>query len=310
MAKAGTVTTTDASVEATTFYNKNLLKRALANLVFYKYGTKKPIPRNSGNKINFRGFSPLAPSTTPLTEGVTPDGKKNEIYEIESTLQQYGDYVEYSDVLDLVGIDPYVTETTDVLGEQAGESIDTIIREKIITGTNVQYAGGKTSTATITSADKISADEIKKAVRTLKKNKAKPCAGAYYIGIIDPDVAFDLMSDPLWLDVSKYNGGENIMDGEIGKLMGVRFIETTQVAVKNESSNVSVHCCMILGKDAYAITDIKNSAKKPSVFVKALGSGGTSDPLNQRGTIGWKAMFTTTITNQLAMVRLECAVSA
>lgn len=310
MAKTGTVTTTDASVEATTFYNKNLLKRALATLVFYKYGTKKPIPRNSGNKINFRGFSPLAPSTTPLTEGVTPDGKKNEIYEIESTLQQYGDYVEYSDVLDLVGIDPYVTETTDVLGEQAGESIDTIIREKIITGTNVQYAGGKTSTATITSADKISADEIKKAVRTLKKNKTKPCAGAYYIGIIDPDVAFDLMSDPLWLDVSKYNGGENIMDGEIGKLMGVRFIETTQVAVKAGSSGVSVHCCMILGKDAYAITDIKNSAKKPSVFVKALGSGGTSDPLNQRGTIGWKAMFTTTITNQLAMVRLECAVSA
>ena len=103
------------------------------------------------------------------------------------------------------------------------------------------------------------------------------------------------------------------MDGEIGKLAGVRFIETTETKTKSNgatSSPIDLHCAMIIGKDAYGVVDIEGSARKPEIIIKPLGSSGTEDPLNQRGTQGWKALFTAVRLNELAMVRIECAVTA
>lgn len=302
MPSANMNTTATLTVENQTFYDRTLLKRMLPKLVFAKYGQQKPIPKNSGKTINFRRFTPLDPATTPLTEGVTPAGSKLNIDEVEATLAQYGDYVEVTDVLDMTGIDPVITETSELLGEQAGLTIDDLVRGVVCAGTNVQYAGGVTSSTNVTA--KISSAEIMKAVRTLKAANAPTYDGTSYIGIIDPYIAYDIMQDPLWQDVSKYNGGTKIMDGEIGKLGGVRFIETTETLVKDK-----VHCAMIIGKDAYGVVDLQNSAKKPSIIVKPFGSSGTEDPLNQRQTQGWKAMFTTARLNELAMVRLEVAVT-
>ncbi len=285
------------------FYDKVLLKRMLPELVFTKYGQKRPIPKRSGKTVDFRQFSPLAPAITPLTEGVTPEGSTLNVTNLEATLKQYGDYVEVTDVLDLTGIDPVITETAELLGEQAGKTIDTVVRDIICAGTNVQYAGGASSTSAVTA--KISSEEVKKAVRTLKTFNAKRIEGNSYIGIIDPAISYDLQNDPLWQDISKYSGGVKIMDGEIGKLGGVRFIETTETLVKDER----IHCALILGKDAYGIVDLEGSANKPSIIVKPFGSSGTEDPLNQRQTQGWKAMFTAARLNELAMVRLEVAVS-
>ncbi len=287
--------------EAQTFYDKALLTRLLPELVFAKYGQKRPIPKNSGKTISFRRFTPLAPATTPLEEGVTPEGSKLNVDEVEATLEQFGDFVEITDILDLVGIDPVAAETSELLGEQAGKTIDIRVRDVVCAGTNVQYAGGVTGTENVTA--KISSEEVKKAARTLKKANAPKIDGSY-LGIIDPDISFDLQNDPLWQDVSKYSGGTKIMEGEIGKIGGVRFIETTETLVKD-----GVHCAMILGKDAYGIVDIDGSANKPKIIIKPFGSSGTEDPLNQRQTQGWKALFTAVRLNELAMVRLEVAVS-
>lgn len=295
-----TNTTLTLSVEAQKTFDKTLLTRMLPELKFAEFGQKKPIKKNNGKTVNFRRFSSLAPALTPLTEGVTPGGSDLAVDEVEATLQQFGDFVEISDVLDLTGIDPVAAETSEILGEQAGLTIDRVVRNVVCAGTNVQYAGGG-SVAT----GKISSEEVKKAARTLKKANAKPFEGGY-IGIVDPDISYDLQNDPLWQDVSKYNGGQKIMDGEIGKLGGVRFIETTETLVKEGN----VHCAMIIAKDAYGVVDIENSANKPSIIIKPFGSSGTEDPLNQRQTQGWKAMFTAVRLNELAMVRLEVQVTA
>ncbi|MBR2070403.1 MAG: N4-gp56 family major capsid protein [Clostridia bacterium] len=288
------------SAENKTFYDRTLLKRLLPQLVFAKYGQKKTMKKGEGDTINFRRFTSLPAATTPLTEGVTPEGRQLTIEPVTATLKQYGDYIEITDVLDMVGIDPVATENAELLGEQAGLTIDTVVRDIVCAGTNVQYAGGGTS-----ATEKISAAEIQKAVRTLKKANAKPLADGSYIGIIDPDIAFDIMNDPLWQDISKYSGGTKIMDGEIGKLAGVRFIETT-----NTKINSGAHCAMIIGADAYGVVDLEGSAtNKPEIIIKPLGSGGTTDPLNQRGTQGWKAMFTAARLNELAMIRLEVTVT-
>lgn len=295
------------SVENKTFYDRVLLKRLLPNLVWAKFAQKKPLPRREGDTINFRRFNSLAPATTPLQEGITPAGNTLSISTVEATVKQYGDYITYSDKLDLIGIDPVITETAELLGEQAGLTIDTIVRDIVVNGTSVQYAGDKANADEITAEDKLTGAEVKKAVRELRKRNVKPFEGGYYILILDPDGADDLMNDEDWKDVSKYNGGEKIMAGEVGKIWGAKVITTTQVKTYTNANEVTIHCGMLLGSDAYGVVDIEGSGRKPGLIVKPLGSAGTADPLDQRGSIGWKALFTAVRLNELAMTRIEYA---
>lgn len=311
-ANSNTQTTNSPGLAPTiqTYYDKKLLSRLLPNLVHMKFAQKRPIPRNGGKTINFRRFSPLAPALTPLTEGVTPDGNNLTITEIEATLAQYGDYVEISDVLDLVAIDPVLDETAELLGEQAAKTLDIIARDALNIGTTVQYAGGHTDRDQITASDVLTVDEVRKAVRTLKRNNAKPIDGRNYLGIVEPGTTYDLQSDPKWEEASKYAGSGQIFSGEIGRLYGVRFVETT-FAKKFEgegSGGIDVYSTLIIGKDAYGMSDVESSGAVKNI-IKPHGSGGTSDPLNQRATSGWKALFVVKILEELAILRIEHAVS-
>lgn len=292
------------------YYDRVLLERLTPNLLFTKYGEEKSIPEHEGKKINFRRFDSYEPATTPLTEGVTPAGKTIAITEVECELEQFGDFTEVSDVLDLAGIDPVITEITEVHGEQMGETVDKVVCEKVSAGTNVIYAKG-TSTSAVGASDVMTADLVRKARRALKRANAKPKEKGYYIGICHPDVAADLMKDPLWEDVSKYNGGKGIMDGELGRLYGVRWFESTNALVKEGAgaSSADVYCTMVIGKGAYGVVDIKGS-KKTKTIIKPLGSAGSADPLDQRSTVGVKTLFGVARLNELCMVRIETGATA
>jgi N4-gp56 family major capsid protein len=299
------------SQEQKTFYDRSLLKRLLPNLVWAQYGQKKGAPKREGDTINFRRFNSLAAATTALTEGVTPDGNILSISAVSAVVKQYGDYVVLSDKIDVTAIDPVVTETTTLLGEQAGLTIDTVVRDILVAGTNVQFAGGKASRDLVAATDVITADEIKKAVRTMRRNKVKPVANGKYIGIISADLEYDLMSDSLWVDVSKYSDKEQIYNGEVGSLYGVKFVRSDnhKKFTGAGASSIDVHCAIILGADAFGMVDIGGQSK-PQTIVKPLGSAGVADPLNQRSSVGWKCMFTAKILQELAILRLECAASA
>lgn len=309
-----TQTYANLTAEQKTFYDRLLLKRLLPNLVFAKYGQKKSIPSNEGDTVNFRRFNSLLANTTALTEGVTPAGTALNVSAITATVSQYGDFIKISDKLKKMGIDAVLTESTELLAEQAAETIDEVVRNVIVVGTNVQYAGGRANSNAVTATDVLTASEIAKAVRTLRKKNAKPHDGKFFIGLVDPEVAYDLMyavdenGKNLWQDVSKYSGGTAIMEGEIGKIAGVRFIETTKVKVTNNTAStpVPVHSVMIIGKDAYGVVDVEGTAR-PEMIAKGLGSAGTSDPLNQIATAGWKAAMTAVRLNELSMIRIECA---
>ena len=112
------------------FYDKVLLKRLVGNLHFVKYGQKRNIAKHNGTEIDMRRFNSLAPATTPLTEGVTPNGSDFTVTNVRATVKQYGDYVTVSDVLDMAGLDPVITEMAEVLGEQAAETIDNVIKQR------------------------------------------------------------------------------------------------------------------------------------------------------------------------------------
>lgn len=230
-------TDTDLSDEMKTYYSDYLIDIAEPKLVHDQFGQKHPIPRNGGKTIEFRKYSPLPKLLTPLTEGVTPDGQKLAMSVITATVAQYGGYVELSDVLLLTAIDNNLVQATKLLGAQAGRTLDTITREELVAGTNVVYSNGKESrdelvggSSTYTDNCYLTVDDIKRAVRFLKVQNAEPING-YFVAIIHPDCTYDLTRDSEWMLPHQYVDTENIYSGEIGKIAGVRFVETTEAKV-------------------------------------------------------------------------------
>lgn len=296
---------TDLSAEMKTFYSDYLIDNATPNLVHDQFGQKHPIPKNGGKEIEFRKYEPLNKALTPLTEGVTPDGNKLSVTTLTSKVKQYGDYIELSDVLMLTAIDNNMVQATKLLGAQAGQTLDTVTREVLAAGTNVVYSGDKTSRAALTATDKLTIDDIRKAVRMLKAQNTKPI-GKYWVAIVHPDVEYDIMSDDKWVDAAQYAGSEQIFEGELGRAYGVRFVESTEAKVWEAaaaSGTKSVYGTLVLGDNAYGVTEVTGGGLQH--IVKQLGSGGTTDPLNQRATVGWKAIKTAEILVQQYMVRIE-----
>lgn len=304
---ANTTGTGSLSEEMKTFYDKNLLRYTKPHLVHDQFGQTRNIPKNGGKRIEFRRFEQLPKALTPLTEGVTPEGQTMTVTKQEAEVKQYGGFVSLSDQISMTAIDNVVVEATTAIGNQAGSTLDTISREALNAGTNVQYAEGQVSSRSeLTAEMKLTVKAIKMAVRALKvQNTAK--INGHYVAIIHPDCAYDITLDPRFIEVVKYKNPERIFNGEIGTLEGVRFIETTEAKkfTNAGASGIDVYSTLLLGENAYATTKIEGGGLE--TIVKPLGSGGTADPLNQRSTVGWKAMKVTEILSQQYMIRIETA---
>ena len=387
--------TTDSgmSVEMKTFYCDTLIDNAEPELVHDRWAQKRNIPKGKGKEIEFRKYDPLPKALVPLTEGVTPKGKKLNVTAFKATVEQYGDFIEYSDILELTTIDNNLVEATRLLGSQAGRTLDTITREVLNGGTNVQYGEG-----TVTGRHQLVGGEtsgnmyftvraVRKAARFLKTMNAPRIDGSYW-AVIHPDCSFDIQDDPDWRRPHEYKDTANVYDDEIGKIAGVRFVETTEakifhaknltaaarnLTVKSYAAKVvtvneaisaaeaaalagrlviiegqlcevasataaaagsatitlkdapaadpaasntvypgeagakgrNVYSTVIVGADAYGTTELTGGGLQH--IVKPLGSAGAADPLNQRGTVGWKATKVAERLVEAYMIRVETA---
>ncbi len=382
----------DLSPEMKTFYDMRLLDYAQAELVHDQFGQKRDIPKNGGKKIEFRAFSPLAKAMTPLTEGVTPAGNKLDVTKIEAEVAQYGDFIVQSDVLELTAIDNTILEATKILGRQAGLTLDTVTRNVLQSGTNVMYApkvsGGSetevTSRGVLDASACLTVDLVEQVVANLRAQNA-PTINGDYIGIIHPYVAYDLMRDTDWRKPHEYVDTDAVYEGEIGKIGGVRFVQSTEAKIyrgddlasnsrtlainyvsgysgaitsvafdggtvaedaligrkilingvtatvtdntastitfaatnfgsiadnaviypgEGGAAGVSVFGCLFFGDGAYGVTEVSGGGLE--TIVKQKGSAGTADPLDQRSSVGWKALKTAEILLPSYLIRLEC----
>ncbi|WP_458457480.1 N4-gp56 family major capsid protein [Pseudobutyrivibrio sp.] len=316
MAAVSPNATTDAALsdEMKTYYDKELIRLVSANLVHDQFAQTRDIPKGNGKTVEFRQFDPLPKSLTPLTEGVTPDGRKVSVNSKTADVEQYGDYVPYTDVIDLTAIDPMVLEITRLIADQAARTLDSITRDAIAAGTQVNYVNNRLSRSALTTADKIDVDTIIRAATLLKRGNT-PKINGEYVGIIHPDVAYDLMRDPEFVEWQKYTTSDKLFKGEIGKIGGVRFVETTEAKIWNDNTcpvktaasgddpatYYSVYSTLIVGLNAYATTKVTDGGLQQ--IIKPIGYG--NDPLNQRGSIGWKAMKVSEILVDAYMVRIE-----
>ncbi len=321
-----TNTTTQISSAMTEFYTRLVLERAEPEMAHDRYGQQRPIPRRSSKVIKWSRYglftsSASTPSgvladidtnSTPLSEGVAPSGKYVARANVTATLQQYGDFAELTDMVDLTNPDPVLTEVQEMLGEQAGRSLDIVHRDQLTAGTNTHFSG---SAAVITDVVAIVSTDLFQAVlRDLASQVAKrfteiiratsgigtqPIRSAYW-SIVHTDVHMPDLDDLAdFVPAHEYANSGPIQPGEVGSLKNIRFVESTQAkvglgagasstAVKNTGSVADVYYTLVFGRNAYGISPLAGNAMRS--ITKPLGSAGTADPLDQRSTTGWKAI--------------------
>lgn len=312
-------------LEVASFYDAVLLERVVSNFVHMRWAQIRDVPANFGTgNIKFRRYANLSAATTPLTEGTTPAGSSLSVTDIQATVKQYGDFTQVSDVLTYQSADKVLMEAAEILGDQAADTLDELTRDILAAGTSVFYGGTAVSRVTVAAGDNITLTMVQKAVRLLTNNKSRKITKMVnattgigttplqqsYIGICDPYTAMDLKNLSGFVPIEKYASTTTVMEGEIGKLDEVRFIQTpnSKVFAGAGAAAIDVHATIIIAANAYGVTRISGQAMKN--IVKPLGSGGTTDPLDQRATSGWKATFVAKILNDDFMTRLEHAVSS
>lgn len=307
------------TVENKTFYEKDLLMRVTPNFHYVGLGKKKAIPRRGGNSIEWRRLERPAAATSALTEGTPPSETQTTWVNVVATVSQYGAYVKVSDVALNQSIDDVMSEHVEMFGEHMADSLDQIARAVIVAGTNVQYADAATSRGALTTGNRLDEAEIRTALRNLKRRNAKPLRafGGKYALITNPDALYDVMSDTTIQNVLQnagVRGNSNpYFTGDQFDYLGVRILDTTNVPVISGgglslAAAVHVFQSMMIGEEFYGESEFGFDTME--IVVKPVGSGGTSDPLNQFGTIGWKAAYTAKILNNSFGQRIEHATSA
>ena len=322
---------TQMSPQLIELYDKLHLMRTVNNRTWAKYGQERFIASRSGVKQGFAfRYNNLALATTPLTEGITPGGSNITREKVAFRVEQFGDYVEYTDQLDLFDVDNIKSEFLDILGDQAAHTLDVVVRDGIIGGTNVIFANGAADRTALaaavgiaglaTEADYATAElrlrkaKAKKFKGALNANKNIATAGARdaYICLIDPNRTQDFryarnadgtLFYPNFLSIEQYPNQAAAEEYEIGRMGSVCFSETDQAAL-DDTGLRDVYLDIVFGKDAYCNVSV-NGKGGTQTIVKPLGSGGSYDPLDQRGTIGWKAYSGSRILNNTFMVRVE-----
>jgi N4-gp56 family major capsid protein len=294
-----------------TFYDKKFLERAKLSLVMDFGAQVKRLPRNAGSSVKWNRFTPLAVATTALTEGTSnPSAVDMTTTVVSATVQAFGNWVQVADLFNLTSIDENLTEHVDVMGQNAGESIDTLIRNELSGGGTTQLAGAKAALTDIAATDVFSGAEIRKAVRTLKANKAMRFESGLFRGITNERSAYDLFNNTEWLNsVSIYTDPTQIKQGVIGKLHGVEFVETNNG--KTEASTVTVYHNYIFGKNAYGTVAL-DGQEGSRIYVKVprMDDGNTENPLNIYSTIGWKAFFQVKVLNSAWLINVKTGATA
>lgn len=302
------------SDEVREFYNMSLLWYARPKLTYGRFARKYTIPKNMGKTMKWRRFSRLAVATTPLGEGITPAPSVLTVTSVQVTVEQYGNWVGFSDRVSVQSIDPIMQENNKLLAFNAAETMDVLARDVFTQGTNVRYVNNRVNRAAIIAGDVINDDEIKRMRKLLSRADTVPLnveGKSCYVCFIHPDVYFDLMKTDSYQKTGEYQAKELLFTGQVSMLHSILFIETTNAPIVPAGTGgagaVDVYLSIVFGDNAIGDVDIE-SLDMEMIF-KGLGSGGTYDPLNQRQTQGWKDSYAAKILNDNCLLRVESTVT-
>lgn len=301
------------TAELKTFYSKQLLARLVPALEHANHGLAEDIPPHAGKAIEKRRFESYVAQTGALAEGtgLLASALNGTWTPILFTVSQYGAFALVSDVLTQQGFDG-IDDMVNAFGENAGNSIDQVIRGSINAGTTVIFASTAGSRGGLASGMRLTNVEVRKAIRKLRVNNAKTFDDGYYHAILHPDSEYDLLSDSSILNVYQYaadRGEDNpLIQGAVPAVYGAKFYRTANATIfptagQSGTTATDVYATLFLGRDAYLVS--RFSTQNVRTIIKPIGTAGPLDPLDQFGSIGWKASVVAGILNQNAIVRVE-----
>jgi len=297
-------TTTQVDPAVAIYYDRVLLMAAFPNLVYEQFATQKPLPEKSGNTAKFRRYSNLSPATTPMIDGAVPPGSQLSKTDLTARVSQYGDYVHITDVVSLTVEDDALNVATEKLGKQMAQTRDQLIRDILAACASSTNASGGSNGNTPTELTKADIEGI---VKTLVGNDAEfytppilagsgvgtsPIGEAFW-GILSTALVDDIADVDGFVNAFEYPKQQNMMKGEWGATGRVRWV-ISSVGTYTTGSPTQYYL-PILGKEAFALTDLQGATAQS--IIKAYGSAGTADPLNQKATAGWKMMMVARILN-------------
>ena len=318
-AYTGEVTTSNAmSSTLKTFYDTEMLENARVEIFYGQFGMKQPLPAGKGKTVEWRKWNTFA-KASKLTAGVIPTGQTFGQSSITDNIEYYGTYATIDSELDIHAYDPTILGATEEMGSSMAETSETLIRNALLTGTNVMYCDNVTlATGAVAGTPKnpsemeasttvmsvLTPKMVNKVVTYFKKNRVPRINGKYY-AVIHPSVAEDLRNSEGWLDAHKYASPEEIFNGEIGELHGMRFIENPFAPVLGggyaNKAGTKTYATYCFGKDAFATIDPEGGAAR-MIIKTAEEVGG---PLEQFSSVGYKlATNGAKILYQERMVRL------
>src|SRR5262245_51648443 len=310
------VTTTAITALMPVYYDRLLLDNLYPDLYLYQFGVKKRLPRNFGKQITFTRYF-KAGGTLPLpakiNEATIVTPSVISATQITAYVSGYGSAVGVSDFIVMTGVSDVVRGAVFELSKGMALTIDRTIKSAIsATGSLIpphNTAAGSISTLPSTSL--IHATEIFKAAAKLRQNDARTWPDGCYAAVTHPREGFDIRNSTAagsWLDVNKYATTQTvdmIYRGEIGKLGGVRIVESSnakRIIGSPISANASGFLTFVIGPGAYGVVELDGAAA--NVYVKQVGSAGSADPINQRGTVGVKVYFAPAVLEASRMVRV------
>lgn len=280
--------------EMSTYYEKVFLARAEYEYIFNQGAQMRTMPANEGKVVNFTRHTPLATATTALTEGTNPAEVALTATTVSATLVEYGNTVKISRFLSLTSIDVNNKEKIEVVGQNMGETLDELTRNELFTGATVQLAGGKSALTDVAITDVLSVAELRKAVRTLKLNKARRYQSNYgsYLGKLGPNTSYDLQTDSTFLSADIYdNSSEKLYNGELGRILGVRLIESPNQyeSVNAGTSNADIFSNFVHGADAFGCIDL--AGDKPQLYIIPHTKIDSGNPAGRFSMVAWAASY-------------------
>jgi N4-gp56 family major capsid protein len=301
-------TTSGLSAEMSTYYEKVFLARAEYEYIFNQGAQMRTQPANEGASVKFTRHTPLATATTALTEGVNPAEVNLTATTVSATLLEYGNTVKISRFLSLTSIDANNKEKIEVVGQNMGETLDELTRNELFTGATAQLAGGKSVLTDVAITDVLSVSELRKAVRTLKLNKAKRYQDriAPWMGKLGPNTSYDLTSDSTFLSADIYdNGATKLYNGELGKILGVRLVESPNQyeSVNAGTASADIFSNFVHGSDAFGCIDLVGD--KPQLYIIPHTKIDSGNPAGRFSTVSWAASYVTKTLNADWLINIK-----
>lgn len=333
---SGTTNYGDISPRTAAYAAVDFLNHAEPHIVLGKFGDSKPMPKNKGEVIKFRRWVPYPAATTPLVEGITPPARRASFVDVSCTLKQWGDVAELTDKIQDLHEDPVLKKMIMGAGQQAAATVEQVTFGIVKAGTTVYYANGTVRTSVNTP---ITLNKLRAVARGLQTQKAKyissiVAASADYnttavepafVAVVHTDLMSDIRDLPGFVPAAKYGQRKLLHPREFGACEDFRFVSSADLApwadgggayggsgtsmVTTSGTSADVYPVLVFGQEAFGLVPLKGeNAVVPMVLNP--GTPSHSDPLGQRGSVGWKTWFNAVITNDLWMARLEVAATA